>query len=342
MTQAAQLAQYGANNVGLSFKNRLINGDMVISQRNGTSSITPTATSFPWTYNVDRWLTVQSQASKFSVQQNQGSVTPPAGFTNYLGITSLAATSLGASDVYLLQQRIEGFNIADLGWGTANAQPVTLSFWTRSSLTGAFGGSFTNNADNRSYAFSYTINAANTWEYKTITVLGDTTGAWEATSAAGILVSFSLGVGSTNTGAGGSWVAGLRLTPTGSVSIVGTNGATFQITGVQLEKGTVATSFDYFPFGTELMLCQRYFTRTYGYSGLTGSGSELSGTVYGSVQMRTTPTLTATIQEGGPSALDGLNSQNANSNMICRWWVGSGSKGSPGYVVWNGTASAEL
>jgi hypothetical protein len=261
MTQAAQLAQYGANNVGLSFKNRIINGDMVISQRNGTSSITPTVTTFPWQYNVDRWFTAQTQASRISIQQNAGGVTPPPGFTNYVGITSLGTTSLGASDVFLLQQRIEGFNTADFGWGTANAETVTLSFWVRSSLTGAFGGSFTNVADNRSYAFSYTINAANTWEYKTITAPGDTTGTWQTTTAAGILVSFTCGIGSSLSGAANSWTAGLRLAPTGAVSLVGTSGATLYITGVQFEKGSVATSFDYLPYTTELQLCQRYFVR---------------------------------------------------------------------------------
>jgi hypothetical protein len=305
MTQAAQLAQYGANNVGLSFKNRIINGDMTIDQRNAGASITPTVTTFPWQYNVDRWFTAQTQASRISIQQNAGGVTPPPGFTNYVGITSLGTTSLGANDVFLLQQRIEGFNTADFGWGTANAQTVTLSFWVRSSLTGAFGGSFTNVADNRSYAFSYTINAANTWEYKTITAPGDTTGTWQTTTAAGILVSFTCGIGSSLSGAANSWTAGLRLAPTGAVSLVGTSGATLYITGVQLEKGTVATSFDYLPYGTELMLCQRYFEKSYntnvalGTSTLIGMYSSIASggsTSYGSsvvfrVPKRATPTM---------------------------------------------------
>ena len=293
MTQAAQLAQYGANNVGLSFKNRIINGDMLISQRNGTSSVTPTATTFPWPYNVDRWLTVQTQASRFSVQQNQGSVTPPPGFTTYVGITSLGTTSFGASDVFLLQQRIEGLNISDLGWGTANASAVTLSFWVRSSLTGTFSGSFNNSADNRSYVHTYTISAANTWEYKTITIPGDTTGTWATDNSAGILVSFSLGVGSTNTGAAGSWVSGLRLNATGAVNVLGTNGATFQVTGVQFEKGTVATSYDYLPYTTEFSLCERYFRVNRDTTGGSSGGSgNLGAFRIDFTGMRTQPTLT--------------------------------------------------
>ena len=293
MTQAAQLAQYGANNVGLSFKNRIINGDMSIDQRNAGASITPTVTTFPWQYNVDRWFTAQTQASRISIQQNAGGVTPPPGFTNYVGITSLGTTSLGANDVFLLQQRIEGFNTADFGWGTANAQTVTLSFWVRSSLTGAFGGSFTNVADNRSYAFSYTINAANTWEYKTITAPGDTTGTWQTTTAAGILVSFTCGIGSSLSGAANTWTAGLRLAPTGAVSLVGTNGATLYITGVQFEKGSVATSFDYLPYGTELILCQRYFELVSArFGGAAQSSAAASGTGIFVVEKRATPTIT--------------------------------------------------
>jgi len=152
------------------FKNRIINGAMVIDQRNAGASVTAVNA----VYTLDRWQSVSSAASKFSVQQNAGSVTPPAGFKNYLGVTSLSAYSIGAGDIFALLQPIEGFNTADLGFGAAGASTVTLSFWVRSSLTGTFGGSLSNSATNRSYPFSYTINAANTWEYKTITIAGDT------------------------------------------------------------------------------------------------------------------------------------------------------------------------
>jgi hypothetical protein len=239
---------------GFGFKNRIINGAMMIDQRNAGASVNPTDGQ----YTLDRWVNEVSQTAKISVQQNAGSVTPPAGFTNYLGVTSLATTSLGAGDYFTIEQRIEGFNTADFGWGTANASTVTLSFWVRSSLTGTFGGSLTNSGNSRSYPFTYTISAANTWEQKSITIIGDTSGTWLKTTGNGIQVNFSLGMGSTRTSTAGSWQSGNFLSVTGATSVVGTNGATFYITGVQLEKGSTATSFDYRPYGTELALCQRY------------------------------------------------------------------------------------
>jgi hypothetical protein len=241
-------------------RNRIINGAMTISQRNGTSSITPTADD---TFSLDRWAAGINVASKFSIQQNAGSVTPPVGFTNYLGVTSLSSYSVAAGDVMVLKQTIEGFNIADLGWGTANAATVTLSFWVRSSLTGTFGGTFMNSAQNRAYPFTYTISSANTWEQKSITIAGDTTGTWVTNNGAGIKLGFQLGVGSTFTGTAGAWAASNLWGATGSVSVVGTNGATFYITGVQLERGTQATSFEYRQYGEELLLCQRYAASTF-------------------------------------------------------------------------------
>jgi hypothetical protein len=190
--------------LGISFKNRIINGAMVIDQRNAGASITPTDAQFI----TDRWTSRLSQASKFSAQQNAGSVTPPVGFTNYLGATSLSAYSVLAGDYFLLRQIIEGFNTADLGWGTANAQTVTLSFRVYSSLTGTFGGSLQNSAGNRSYPFTYSIPTANTWTTISITIAGDTSGTWiGATNGAGIIFQLGLGVGSTYSGTAGAWAA---------------------------------------------------------------------------------------------------------------------------------------
>jgi hypothetical protein len=242
---------------GFGFKNRIINGAMMIDQRNASASVTPASGD----YTLDRWRAYQSVASKFSVQQNAGAVTPPVGFVNYLGVTSLSSYSIGASDFNLIRQNIEGFNIADLGWGTANAQAITISFWVRSSLTGTFGGSLQNSAQNRAYPFTYTISSANTWEQKSLTIAGDTTGTWLTNNSLGIVVNFGLGVGSTSSGTAGSWSGSNFFSATGATSVVGTNGATFYITGVQLEKGSTATSFDYRPYGTELALCQRYYYR---------------------------------------------------------------------------------
>ena len=280
------------------FQNRIINGGMTIDQRNAGASVTPADGQ----YTLDRWVAFQSVASKYSVQQNAGSVTAPVGFSNYLGVTSLSAYSVGSTDYNLIQQPIEGFNFADCNWGTANAKTVTLSFWVRSSLTGTFGGSLVNSANNRSYPYSYTISAANTWEQKSVTVAGDTSGTWiGATNGVGLKVNFGIGVGTTYSGTAGAWAGSQYFTATGATSVVGTNGATWFVTGVQLEVGSTATSFDYRPYGTELALCQRYFqifTGTNSYAVLsTSSGNAYSTTVADPtvqfiVEMRTAPTMT--------------------------------------------------
>ena len=253
----------------VNMKNRLINGQMVIDQRNAGASVTQTTSSF---YTLDRWKIYGTAASKFSVQQNAGSVTPPAGFTNYLGCTSLSSYSVSSSDEFILYQPIEGFNTADLNWGSANAKTITLSFWVRSSLTGTFGGALRNSAANRSYPYTYTISAANTWEQKSVTIAGDTSGTWiGATNGVGIEVLFGLGQGASTSGTAGAWASSGPTNATGATSVVGTNGATFYVTGVQFEVSSAATNFDYRPYGTELALCQRYYERVGG--GACGSSS---------------------------------------------------------------------
>ena len=240
-------------------RNRIINGDMRIDQRNAGASVTPTNSQ----YLVDRWQASLTQASKYTVQQNAGTITPPEGFKNYLGFTSSSSYSVLSGDVFGFGQVVEGFNAADFGWGSANAKTVTLSFWVYSSLTGNFGGALKNDGDTRNYPFTYTISAANTWEKKTITVAGDTTGTWGTSNDVGVNIRFSLGCGSTYSGTAGAWTGTNVWQPTGSVSVVGTSGATFYITGVQLEAGSVATPFEHRQYGQELALCQRYYTKTY-------------------------------------------------------------------------------
>ncbi len=235
----------------MGFKNRIINGAMVIDQRNAGASVTFNDETFP----VDRFRGHCTQTSKLTAQRSS---TAPTGFSNSLLLTSSSAYSVTSGDIFVLGQGIEGFNVADLGWGTASAATVTLSFWVRSSLTGTFGGALRNSAGNRAYPFTYTISVANTFEYKTVTVVGDTSGTWLTDNGVGIRLVFSLGAGSTYSGTAGAWAGSNFWSATGATSVVGTNGATFYITGVQLEKGSTATSFDYRPFGTEFALCQRY------------------------------------------------------------------------------------
>jgi hypothetical protein len=276
-------------------KNRIINGDMRIDQRNAGASVTITTDS---TYTLDRWMCEVSQASKFSVQQDAAAVTPPTGFNDYLGVTSLSSYSVGTSDYFTVMQRIEGYNVADLDFGKATAKTITISFWVRSSLTGTFGGSIGNSAENRSYPFSYTISAANTWEQKTVTIAGDTTGTWLVTNGRGLNVRFSLGMGSTFTDTANAWTTKANVySATGATSVVGTNGATFYITGVQLEQNTSATPFERRLYNQELANCQRYF-----YVAVSGASKAvcmasyqtsayMEGVVNFPVEMRTAPSL---------------------------------------------------
>jgi hypothetical protein len=238
------------------FKNRIMNGGMGIDQRNAGASVT--ANDNIWA--VDRWQYSQSQSSKGTSQQNAGSVTPPPGFKNYVGFTSSSAYSVTSSDNFILRHHIEGNNIADLDWGSSTAKPVTFSFWVRSSLTGTFSGFLTNSAINRVYIFTYTINQANTWEKEEITISGDTTGTWLTDNNRGIMIGFCLGTGSTYlTSSPNQWGSSAVFGSTGTTSVVGTNGATFYVTGCQLEVGRQATSFDFRSVTTELQLCQRYY-----------------------------------------------------------------------------------
>jgi hypothetical protein len=249
---------WGDTSAGLyGFKNRIINGAMMIDQRNSGASTSPTGGA----YTIDRWYYDPSGAfSWFSFQLNGGGVTPPAGFASYLGMTSLGANTPSSSTFCTVRQTIEGFNTSDLNWGTTNAQSVTLSFKVYSSLTGTFGGVIRNGASTYSYAFTYTISSANTWTTCTITIPGPAVGSWSAnTNSGSVVVVFSLGVGSNYLISPGTWTSGWYHGATGTTNYSATSGATFYITGVQLEKGTTATSFDYRPYGTELQLCQRYY-----------------------------------------------------------------------------------
>jgi hypothetical protein len=254
--------QDGTNyyNVGMTmgYRNRLINGAMVIDQRNAGASVTVASGD---TYTLDRWQFTATGSSKLSTQQSS---TVPANFASSMLATSLSAYSVGSSDVFAVRQIIEGYNVADLGFGTSSAKSITISFWTRSSLTGVFGGSIQSSDQTRGYAFTYTINTANTWEYKTIVIPGDTSGTWGTGNGKGLYLTFGLGGGSSFSATPGAWISQAYInTATGATSVVGTSGATWYITGVQLEVGTQATPFDWRPFTTELQLCQRYFQKSF-------------------------------------------------------------------------------
>lgn len=318
-------------------KNRIINGDMRIDQRNAGASYTNVASAY--TYTLDRWSYFSTQASKFTIQQNAGSVTLPTGFSNYLGITSSSAYSIVSGDLIGLRQCVEGFNISDLAWGTASASPVTLSFKVYSSLTGTFGGSLQNSAQNRSYPFTYTVSSANTWNTVSITIAGDTSGTWNTTNGIGIAIWFNIGSGATYSGTSGSWASANYVGATGQTSIVGTNGATFYITGVQLEIGTSATPFERRLYLTELQLCQRYWwtnPNTYRYVKGRESDRLRCCTICLPVTMRATPTMT---KISDPSGIT-WTWQLASPNSV----YGDGVAPGDGYTDYCGVmqASAEL
>ena len=289
-----------ANTFG--FKNRIINGGMVIDQRN--ASVTSSA------FTVDRFAYTAVQTGKATVAQ---STTAPTGFIKSIGVTSSSAYTVLTGDYFALQQPIEGLNMADLAWGTASASAVTLSFQVYSSLTGTFGGSLLNGSANRSYPFSYSIPVANTWTAISITIAGDTTGTWATDTAVGVYVFFGLGAGATYSGTAGSWSASSYRSATGATSVVGTNGATFYITGVQLEKGSTATSFDFRAYSTELAMCQRYY-QTYSDRANTkgnyysATAAKVSGSLSSVMRSAPTGTLTGNSYEYvGVGAVTGTN-----------------------------------
>jgi len=297
------------------FRNRIINGGMVIDQRNNGGSVNPAIGAV--TYSVDRWGFYNSTGTnRFSVQRNAGAVTPPVGFTNYLGFTVTSAYTPASNDEQIFYQQIEGFNASDLGWGTANAKAVTLSFWVRSSLTGAQSGAIRNpNGYARGYPFSFTINAANTWEYKTVTIPGDTGGTWDTTNGGCIWTGFNLGSGASRLSTAGVWNTTTGpVGVTGSVQVSATSGAAFYITGVQLEAGSVATPFERRPFGTELALCERYFEICTG--GALTSINTNGGYIGSGVNFRQTKRATPTVVRIADVNVDNVNTPFAEAVSV--------------------------
>jgi len=284
---------------GVNFRNRIINGDMRIDQRNAGASVT--VNSIGVQYPVDRnGFSGTGSAGVFTAQRDTDS---PPNFINSVKVTvTTAAASYSATANYVYEHRVEGLNGSDFVWGTASAQAVTFSFWVRSSLTGTFSGALANGARNRSYPFNYTISSANTWEHKTVTIEGDTTGTWLTDNGVGIRVLLNLGAGTDRLGTAGAWNNNRNVGATGSVQLMSTLNATWYITGVQLEAGSVATPFERRPFGTELALCQRYYVKLNndGTGGDVALGTGLQQqttaaafTVVYPVTMRAEPTATA-------------------------------------------------
>ena len=295
------------------FKNRLINSAMVIDQRNAGASVSVGNSN---TYVVDRFVVRVGTGSSSTAAR---STDAPAGFKNSLAVTiGTGGTPAAGDGINYLLQWIEGQNVYDLGFGAAGASTITISFWVKSSLTGQFGASLVNYSITRSYPFAYTISSANTWEYKTVTISGDTSGSWPTDSNGWGGIIFDLGNGANYLGTAGAWASADYRGATGDVKVVSTSGATFKITGVQLEKGSTATSFDYRPYGTELQLCQRYYqlitnfqisflSSSAGWAGVTFPVAMRSGpsapTIVGTMNVAnlygTNPTISSPVLYGG-------------------------------------------
>jgi hypothetical protein len=282
--ELAELATAYAGGNGLSFRNRIINGDMRIDQRNNGAAVTANQ-DFP----VDRWQKIGTASSSL-----QRSTDAPAGFTNSL-LTTITATG-DSSSTLRIQQHIEGFNVSDLAWGTADARAVTISFWVKSSVAGTYSARITNDAGNRVYMATFAVGSSNAWEYKAVTVPGDTTGTWLTNNGRGITVSYVL-AGATAATPNVWGTTGTSAT--GQTNLCLTNGATFFITGVQLEAGSVATPFERRPYGTELALCQRYLpaynaesssNTSYGTSAQGSNTTRMHTSFQFPVQTRTAPT----------------------------------------------------
>jgi len=334
-------------------RNRIINGDMVFDQRNAGASVTPTNGA----YVLDRWSPQFSQTSKISVQQVTDA---PTGFSYSSKITSLSSYSVVSGDYFIYRQHIEGYNSADFGFGTASPSTITVSFWVKSSLTGNFSVSVYNNDGTRSYPVLYTISSANTWEFKTVVVPGINSGTWLTTNGIGVSVGFGLGGGSTFSSTSGVWDTSGSWKPhaTGAVSVVGTNAATWQVTGVQLEKGSAATAFEYRQYGQELALCQRYFISyggTNGYErfavGVCSGTTTASVSTFLPVPMRIAPSLSYSalshfgVYDGGNvTVLTGFALDQPSTTIVSYTaTVASGlTQYRPAIVVANNTSTARL
>jgi hypothetical protein len=286
-------------------RNRILNGDMLFQQRfTGTYPIFGATQG----YVMDRWIGYTTIAGNMRISQ---SLDAPAGFRTSQKVEAVTGATIGAGDYFLTAQKIEGYNVSDFNFGTANAVTVTLSFWVKCSVTGTHSGVLRNSTiapTYRGYPFTYSISAANTWEKKSITITGDTTGTWSRAGGTGLEIVFDLGTGATYRGTAGAFTSSVLLGVTGAASPLATAGATWLITGVQLEQGTVATPYEHTSLASTVVNLQRYY-QVFGESPFYWGTASYDGanfyvTAYLKVSMQGTPT-TNTYWSGGYQAAGG-------------------------------------
>ena len=271
-------------------RNLIINGNMQIAQRGTTGTAVPGGSYIA----SDRWKAWDASDAVAVVSQETDG--PTGQFTKCLKYNvTTADASITASQFGMVRQMIEGYNIIDLGFGTASAQSVTISFWVKSSLTGSHGAALNNGNEDRSYPFAYTISVANTWEYKTVTIPGDTSGTWDTDNTAGMIITFGMGTGSTYEGTADAWQAGNKFQPTSTVANIGTI-SNWNVTGVQLEANTTATPFENLQYGQQYTLCQRYYQTLLDCNqSYVNAGMHVGGRLQFNTEMRANPTTTATV-----------------------------------------------
>ena len=244
----------------LSYRNKIINGEMNVSQRHGVVPITIDS-STP-TYSVDRWYGFANRGSvgsgSFTLAQINGD-----GMNFSLKAKILSTeTTMETTDSYGIAQKIEGYNIRELKWGTVDALPLCLSFWVKSTDPGVYGGSLTNGSGTRSFTFDYQTTSTN-WEHKAVLIPGDVTGAWNVEEGIGAILYFSLGEAVAGLGLVAEWSSGNRKGCITQKQLILTQGAELSFTQVQLEIGSVNTPFETRPYNVEVSACKRYFEKSY-------------------------------------------------------------------------------
>ena len=338
-----KVKERGRESINLGRRNVIINGDMTIAQR-GTSANTTGGY-----HNIDRWNYQHSTDGGFSGTQSSD-VPSGTGFTKSLLWTVTSADSSFSSGQYAyIRQTVEGRNCAHLKLGTSDAKTITLSFYVKSSVTGTFSGAMCNDGFNRSYPYTYTINSANTWEKKSVTIPCDTSGTWRTDFGRGFFISWALGSGSLyGSGTAGQWNASGQIAAAGTTNLMATNGATWYMTGCQLEVGDTATEFEHRSYGEELALCQRYFY-SWTSSGLSDSiyikspyasgtppNTSASAAYTFPVTMRANPTMAALTG----SAVTNLNRFTSSVHNCCIQHASTSSGGAISLDTW--TAEAEI
>ena len=288
---------------------------MQIAQR-GTAAVTGSSTA---QYPVDRWIALSQTSNTITFQQS--TVAPP-GFSNSVRVTvTSGGSAYTASQYTFLYQKIEGFNTVDLAYGTSSAKLVTVSFWAQSSVTGNYSAVLENSAGTQNYVAPFTISAANTWEFKTIQIPGATSGTWLTDSNTGLTFYIVLGAGSNFDTTANTWVSG-KYSVSGHVDIGATNGATFTVTGVQVERNNQATPFEQLPVGVELALCQRYYEKSYNLNTAPGTNTDQGMiTQSGTAAARTTGEIRSDVSfKVSKRAIPDVTvyDQNGNANKVAR------------------------